>query len=75
MLENIILAVLLIFSKSVYEQNKPLWRESLPVSPDNSYAIAKYASEILLESIFRGSETQYTSIRLASLLGPTLIFE
>ncbi len=63
--------VINISSKSVYgTKNKPLWLESSPVSPESSYALAKYASEIMLDTIFRDSDTRYTSIRLASLIGP-----
>ncbi|MDP3387191.1 MAG: NAD(P)-dependent oxidoreductase [Eubacteriales bacterium] len=64
-------SVINMSSKSVYgTKSKPLWMESLQVSPENSYALAKYASEIIADTVLRDSDTRYTSIRLASLIGP-----
>jgi len=60
-----------ISSRSVYgTMYEPLWKEDLIVAPITSYGKAKYESEILLEEILKDSSVQYTSLRLASLIGP-----
>ncbi len=60
-----------ISSQSVYGQaSEPLWTEQTQPSPETQYAQAKYASEILLESLGKGNPlTKFTSIRLAALAG------
>jgi len=62
-----------ISSQSVYGgHSNPLWRESLQVSPDSTYAMAKYATEIIIKIICEDSQMKYTNLRLSSLVGPEL---
>lgn len=59
-----------ISSRSVYGQNKNIpWNENTQVEPDNLYALAKYNTELLLESI-ANSRVKYTNLRLAGLISP-----
>ena len=44
--------------------------EETPVCLESPYAVGKYAVELMLESICKGSGTKYTSLRMASLIGP-----
>ena len=65
-------ALVNISSQSVYDSEK----ESLPTedekcAPGYLYAFAKAASELLMQSIMCESKTNYTAIRLASLVGPS----
>ena len=58
-----------ISSQSVYAKNRPCpASEETPVSLESSYAIGKYATELMLSGICKASNT--TNIRLASLIGP-----
>ncbi|NMA48554.1 MAG: SDR family oxidoreductase [Tissierellia bacterium] len=62
-----------ISSQSIYgDISQPLWNENTLVSPDSTYAIAKYASEIITNNVCEDSNMKGTSIRLSSLLGPGL---
>ena len=62
-----------ISSQSVYGgHSNPLWRESLQVSPDSTYSMAKYATEIIIKIICEDSQMKYTNLRLSSLVGPEL---
>jgi nucleoside-diphosphate-sugar epimerase/carbamoylphosphate synthase large subunit len=60
-----------ISSQSVYGQGTPPpWKESAPVFPSTSYASAKYATELMLESGKKlNNHINITSLRLASLTG------
>ena len=62
-------AVVNISSQSVYSQTRtePA-REDTPVCLEGKYAVAKYASEQLLEAYC--GDKPHTNIRLASLIGP-----
>lgn len=62
-------AVVNISSQSVYSQTRtePA-REDTPVCLESNYAVAKYASEQLLEAYC--GDKPHTNIRLASLIGP-----
>ena len=62
-------AVVNISSQSVYSQTRtePA-REDTPVCLESKYAVAKYASEQLLEAYC--ADKPHTNIRLASLIGP-----
>lgn len=62
-------AVVNISSQSVYDQYRaePATEET-PVCPQSLYAVAKYATELMLDSSCRG--IPHTNIRLASLIGP-----
>lgn len=70
-----VMAIVNISSQSVYGSNVTvLPDEGSPVCPTDCYGIAKYASELLLESIVEvyGNTARYTNIRLASAIGPGL---
>lgn len=59
-------------SQSVFGSNTdrvPLDDDSY--APGYMYALAKSSSELLLESILEKSNVKYTSVRLASLVGPS----
>jgi nucleoside-diphosphate-sugar epimerase/carbamoylphosphate synthase large subunit len=60
-----------ISSQSVYGlKQKPLWSESLPLAPETPYAMAKTASEYMVESLRRHNKpTHTTSLRLSRLYG------
>ena len=65
------MAIINISSQSVYSQKREgAAAEDAPVCPESMYAVGKYAMELLLESICKGSVTTYTNIRMASLIGP-----
>ena len=64
-------AIVNISSQSVYSpQRTEAATERTPVSLESPYAVGKYAVELMLESICRNRDTAYTSIRMASLIGP-----
>lgn len=64
-------AIINISSQSVYSQQRiEMATESTPVCLEGPYAVGKYTVELMLESICRGSSTFYTSLRMASLIGP-----
>lgn len=64
-------AIINISSQSVYSQQRTeAATEETPVCLESPYAVGKYAVELMLESICKGSETKYTSLRMASLIGP-----
>jgi len=64
-------AIINISSQSVYPTiSKQLRTENDPVSPSNSYAQAKYATELFLNSLKTlNNQLHYSSIRLAALAG------
>lgn len=63
------IAIVNVSSQSVYDQHrKSPAMEQTPLCLDDSYAVAKYATELLLKA--HCSEMPHTSIRLASLIGP-----
>lgn len=64
-------AIINISSQSVYSQTreKPATEET-PVCLESPYAVGKYATELMLESVFRGTGIVYTNLRMASLIGP-----
>ena len=69
--ENKATAIINISSQSVYSQQRTeTATEETPVCLESPYAVGKYAVELMLESICKGSETVYTSLRMASLIGP-----
>ncbi len=66
--------VINISSRSVYGQspNTP-WSETTPVEPDSLYAMAKFNSELLLQTLaVEKPNFFHTSLRLAGLIGPGL---
>lgn len=69
--ENGAAAIINISSQSVYSQQRTeAATEETPVCLECPYAVGKYAVELMLESICWGSDTKYTSLRMASLIGP-----
>lgn len=64
-------AIINISSQSVYSQQRTeAATEETPVCLESPYAVGKYAVELMLESICKESKTHYTSLRMASLIGP-----
>lgn len=64
-------AIINISSQSVYlQQRTEAATEETPVCLESPYAVGKYAVELMLESICKGSRTAYTNLRMASLIGP-----
>lgn len=69
--ENKTTAIINISSQSVYSQQRAeAATEETPVCLESPYAVGKYAVELMLESICKGSNTKYTNLRMASLIGP-----
>lgn len=68
---NQVPTILNISSQSVYGQaDAPPWKETATIAPTTPYGMAKYASELLLESrVAQHKHINYTSIRLGSLVG------
>ena len=63
--------VINVSSQSVYSQTrKGPATEDTPVCLENQYAVGKYATELMLESICKNSCIAYTNLRMASLIGP-----
>lgn len=64
-------AVVNISSQSVYtqERREPATEETI-VSLESSYAVGKYATELMLESVCKKAEIPCTNLRMASLIGP-----
>lgn len=64
-------AIINISSQSVYGiETPPLWTEETKVCPSTPYAQAKYATELLLESLAHTNKsTKYSSLRLGTLAG------
>lgn len=59
-----------ISSQSVYlASREDIWTEETTVAPLDLYGMAKYIEELLCNVAFEGTGLQYTSIRLASLIG------
>ena len=60
-----------ISSQSVYSQQRtePATEET-PACLESPYAIGKYAVELMLDSIGKNSSSRYSSLRMASLIGP-----
>ena len=69
--ENHAASILNISSQSVYSQQRTdVADEGTPLSLESAYAVGKYAVELMLASICRGTGVRHTSLRLASLIGP-----
>lgn len=67
--EECIGAVVNISSQSVYSQHRDApATEETPVCLESTYAVAKYATELLLDASCQ--DIPHTNIRLASLIGP-----
>ena len=64
-------AIINISSQSVYSQKRTAAAaENTAACLESPYAVGKYGVELLLESICKGTETRFTSLRMASLIGP-----
>lgn len=69
--ENGASSIINISSQSVYSQQRTeAATEETPVCLESPYAVGKYAVELMLESACKGSKTAFTSLRMASLIGP-----
>lgn len=64
-------AVINISSQSVYSQlRETIADEDTELNLEGSYAVGKYATELMLRSSLEGTEIPFTNLRLASLIGP-----
>ena len=55
-----------ISSQSVYGVNQPaFWTESTMVSPNSMYSMAKYASEMLVDTYLLDTSVNWTNVRLS----------
>ncbi|RFU64741.1 NAD-dependent epimerase/dehydratase family protein [Peribacillus glennii] len=65
-------SIINISSQLVYGASNPaVWNEQDPVSPKSPYALANWASELMVSSIHQDNvQTSTTSLRLSSLIGP-----
>ena len=52
----------------VYGLNSSFPDENTSPAPDSLYAMAKYASEVLLRSVFMGEEREFTNLRLSGVV-------
>lgn len=60
-----------ISSQSVYSQKREeIATEVTPVCLESSYAVGKYSTELMLDSICQETDVLYTNLRMASLIGP-----
>ncbi len=64
---NPLCKVLNISTVGVYAPNDDFIDESAPVGPDSLYGMAKYASEVLLKSVFANSRERITNLRLGGV--------
>jgi nucleoside-diphosphate-sugar epimerase len=64
-------AIINISSQAVYGlENNPPWSENMPVAPQTTYAQAKYASELILQSLKETFQSlHFSSLRLCALAG------
>lgn len=70
-MERNVCSVINISSQSIYGQRRlTAADENSPLNLESTYAVGKYASELLVGSICK--DLSYTNIRLASLVGPGL---
>lgn len=65
--KNKISAILNISTQGVYGNANELRNESTKVAPEMMYAMAKYANEVILESVFDNTETKICNMRLDSV--------
>ena len=64
-------AIINISSQSVYSQTRDFMAdEQSEICLESPYAVGKYATELMLKGICEGTQTSYTNLRLASLIGP-----
>ncbi len=53
-----------ISTQAVYGLTDAFRAEDMPAAPESIYAMAKYASECILESTMRGTDVDFTNLRL-----------
>ncbi len=64
-------AIINISSQSVYSQKREeIATEKTLVCLESPYAVGKYSTELMLDSVCRETDVLYTNIRMASLIGP-----
>lgn len=59
--------VINLSSVGVYGLNSNFPDEKTPPSPDSLYSMAKYASEVLINSYFQGGERSFSNVRLSGV--------
>ncbi|MDO4218978.1 MAG: NAD(P)-dependent oxidoreductase [Synergistaceae bacterium] len=58
-----------ISSQSIYgDIHRPLWEEQMNAAPNYLYALGKYATELMTQLALQGTNTNWTNIRLASVI-------
>ena len=68
--KNKVPSIVNVSSKGVYGRKyKPPCCETTHVSPETLYAMAKFSSELLIRAVTTKSSTNFTNIRLDSLIG------
>ncbi len=63
------ISIINISSQEVYGNSPCIWTETDDVHPNTNYGLAKYFSELYLYNKFYNSESSFTSMRLAGLVG------
>lgn len=64
-------AIINISSQSIYSQTREnVATESTQIFLGSPYAVGKYATELMLESVCKRMGIPYTNLRMASLIGP-----
>lgn len=69
--QNQVPSIINISSQSVYGfKNKPPWCETNKIAPETVYGQAKYASELILNSLVKfNNHINFTSLRLGTIVG------
>lgn len=71
-MQNNVQSIVNISSQGVYGRStEPTWSEETQVDPDYLYALAKYASEVIVNTLSKSNmgKTYVTNLRLAGLTG------
>ena len=68
LINNKVNNIINISSQSVYGSEKDYRDENTLVCPDSLYAMAKFASELILKDKYQNHELNYTNIRLDSIV-------
>ena len=64
-------AIINISSQSVYSQfRNEIASENTEICLESPYAVGKYATELMVESLCKEHATCYTNLRMSSLIGP-----
>ena len=60
--------VINVSSQGVYGMIEELRRITMPVAPNTTYSMAKYATEKYLECLFKNTKTEYLNVRLDNVI-------